>query len=264
MRLAPRAIRAGRRPLTGTLSLDVSGRVGPLSLEARLDTRQGPVAVIGPNGSGKTSLLRALLGVVRPLTGKIAIGDTLLFDTATGVDVPTEDRRLGYLPQGYGLFPHLSALENVEFAVACGPGPRSSRLRRERARALLAELDAEAIAGTAPTRLSGGERQRVALARALAAEPRALLLDEPLAALDPGARQRVRSFLLDYLERLELPTLIVTHDLADARALGRTVAVLEAGKLIQHGPLEDLEKLPSSSFLERFRRGDEGAEPAPR
>jgi molybdate transport system ATP-binding protein len=240
--------------------------VGPLSLRVALDTSAGTVAVIGPNGSGKTTLLRALLGVVRPITGKIAIGDTVLFDTATGVDVPTEDRWLGYLPQGYGLFPHLTALENVEFAVAGSPGNRheSARVRRDRALALLAELDAAALAGTLPTRLSGGERQRVALARALAIEPRALLLDEPLAALDPGARHRVREFLLEYLERLTLPTLIVTHDPADAQALGRTVAVLEAGNLVQHGRFEDLEKLPSSTFIERFRRAAPDNEPGPR
>ncbi len=250
--------------MTGALSFDVSGSIGPLSLRAALDTSAGTVAVIGPNGSGKTSLLRALLGAVRPVTGKIAIGDTLLFDTATGVDVPTEDRRLGYLPQGYGLFPHLTALENVEFAVAGGPNRGNSRLRRERARALLADLDAAAIAGKLPTRLSGGERQRVALARALAVEPRALLLDEPLAALDPGARQRVRAFVLEYLERLRLPTLLVTHDPADARMLGRTVAVLEAGRLVRHGRLEDLEGLPSSNFLERFRRAASDDEQSPR
>jgi molybdate transport system ATP-binding protein len=222
--------------------------------------------VIGPNGSGKTTLLRALLGVVRPITGRIAIGETLLFDTATGVDIPTEDRWLGYLPQGYGLFPHLTALENVEFGVASSPANRheSARARRDRAFALLADLEADSLAGTLPTRLSGGERQRVALARALAIEPRALLLDEPLAALDPGARQRVRSFLLEYLERLTLPTLVVTHDPADALALGRTVAVMEAGNLVQHGRFEDLEDLPSSSFLERFRRAAPGNEPGPR
>lgn len=220
--------------------------------------------MIGPNGSGKTSLLRALLGLIRPLAGKITIGDTTLFDSERGIDVPTEDRRLGYLPQGYALFPHLSALENVEFAVAGGPDKLTPRARRDRARALLAELEAEGLADSSPPRLSGGERQRVALARALALEPRALLLDEPLSALDPGARLRVRAFLLEYLERLSLPTLIVTHDPADAVALGRSVAVLEAGRLVQHGRFEDLDKLPASSFLERFRRAAAIGEPPPR
>jgi len=220
--------------------------------------------VIGPNGSGKTSLLRALLGLIRPLTGRIAIDDAVLFDSQQVIDVPTEDRRLGYLPQGYALFPHLTALENVEFAVAGGARKLAPRARRERARALLAELGAEAIADSLPTRLSGGERQRVGLARALALEPRALLLDEPLAALDPGARLRVRAFLLEYLERLRLPTLIVTHDPADAVALGRTVAVFDGGSLVHHGRFEDLEKLPMSNFLERFRRAGPSGEPPPR
>jgi molybdate transport system ATP-binding protein len=235
------------------LDVAVVASVGPLSIRAAFDTASGPVALIGPNGSGKTSLLRLILGVLRPTSGRIVLDGEAVFDSEANIDVPTEDRRFGYLPQGYGLFPHLNVVENVEFGLLDDPLLGSSKARRRRARELLAELDVEQLAERKPVLLSGGERQRVALARALARRPRALLLDEPLAALDPGARHRVRKFLGEYLAELGLPTIIVTHDRRDAEAVARTLVVVEAGRIVQLGTLDELRAQPASAFLAEFQ-----------
>jgi molybdate transport system ATP-binding protein len=208
---------------------------------------------VGPNGSGKTSLLKLILGVLRPERGRVVLDGEPLFDSESGLDLPIEGRRLGYVPQGFGLFPHLTVVENVEFGLNGDPALASAPARRERALSLLAELEVGALAGRRPSVLSGGERQRVALARALGRRPRALLLDEPLAALDAGGRKRVRSFLAASLERLGLPAVIVTHDPRDAEALAGTIAVIEAGQLVQLGTLEELRAKPWSPFVEEFQ-----------
>jgi molybdate transport system ATP-binding protein len=223
------------------LTIDVRGRIGALPLAIRLDTGTAPLAIVGPNGAGKTSALLLALGVLRPESGRISLGDQVLF--ADGVDVPAEDRRIGYLPQDYALFPHLTVARNIEFALGCR-GTLGRAERRERARALLGDLEIVALADRAPATLSGGERQRVALARALAIEP--------LAALDVGARRAVRGFLAATLARLGLPAIVVTHDAADAVALGDRIAVLEAGRIVQTGTLADLRAAPASPFVAAF------------
>jgi molybdate transport system ATP-binding protein len=232
-----------------TLKVDLGGRLGPLVLGAAFDTSQGPVVLTGPNGSGKTSLLLMILGVLTPERGEVTLERTTLFDAKAGVNVAVEERAIGYVPQHYGLFPHLSAAQNVEFALACQrPAPGRAE-RRERARALLAELGLSRLAEQRPSALSAGERQRVALARAFASGPKALLLDEPFAALDIGTRRQVRVFLREYLERLALPTVVVSHDADDARAIGRHIAVIEAGRVVQAGSWEDLSRSPASPFV---------------
>jgi molybdate transport system ATP-binding protein len=232
------------------LTVDVRATIGALPLAVALTTDGGPLIVVGPNGAGKTSALLLALGVLRPAAGRVVLGGDVLFDSATGTDVAAEDRRIGYLPQDYGLFPHLTAAANIEFALGCRGGARSGH--RDRARALLADLEIGALADRRPATLSGGERQRVALARALAIEPRALLLDEPLAALDVGARRAVRGFLAATLARLGLPAIVVTHDAADAVALGDRIAVIESGRLVQTGSLADLRAAPASPFVAAF------------
>jgi molybdate transport system ATP-binding protein len=234
------------------LEVRVRKRLGALDLEVDLEMGEGTVAVVGPNGAGKTTLLLALLGVVRPDSGRVALDGQLLFEHASGTDVPTEDRRMAYVPQDYALFPHLTAGENVEFALACRRPPPPARDRRERARALLDRLGAVGYLDRRPAQLSGGERQRVALARALAIEPRALLFDEPFASLDAGARGEVRSYLREQLAALALPSIVVTHDPADVEALGASVVVLEAGRVLQRGALADLRAHPASEYVSRF------------
>jgi molybdate transport system ATP-binding protein len=234
------------------LAARLSARVGGLGIEAEIGLTAGPLVVIGENGAGKTSLLLLLLGALPVKSGWIEVDGTRLLDTARGLDVPVERRRLGYVPQDYALFPHLSVRKNLDFALTSACPSLSRRARSERVDARLEELGVKTLAERAPATLSGGEKQRVALARALITEPRALLLDEPLAALDIQARGEVREFLARYLAKVGLPSVVVTHDAADARAIGRLIAVLEAGRIIQLGTWAELVEKPASSFVAAF------------
>ncbi|HEX2659040.1 MAG TPA: ATP-binding cassette domain-containing protein, partial [Polyangia bacterium] len=153
-----------------------------------------------------------------------------------------------FLPQRYALFPHLDVLENVAYGIAGG----SRATRRDAALAALRALDATSLASRRPSELSGGEAQRVALARALAAEPRALLLDEPLAALDVELRRDLRQFLAQYLRALRIPTVVVTHDRTDVELLDGQVIVLERGEVVQRGRQAELAASPATDFVRQF------------
>jgi molybdate transport system ATP-binding protein len=227
------------------LELTVTRRIGLLELNVELAVAPGTLLVAGPNGAGKTTLLHLVLGISRPDAGRISLGGHLLFDGR--VDVPAERRRLGYVPQDSAMFPHLDVLGNVAFGLA---NLRSAD-RIARAAAWLERLGVAHLAGRRVSALSGGERQRVALARALAPEPRALLLDEPFASLDPSARHELRGALRRWLAELRLPALIVSHDPADASVADR-IAILEAGRIVQQGTAGELRAAPASEFVAGF------------
>jgi molybdate transport system ATP-binding protein len=208
---------------------------------AKLDVGAGaPLALAGPSGAGKTALLRIVAGLSRPPAGHVECGDTWL-DTARGIDLPPERRRCGLVFQDLALFPHLSAWRNVAYAAS-----------REQALELLDRFGIADRADARPSELSGGERQRVALARALAARPRALLLDEPLSALDPRTRARAARELAAVLRELDVPVVVVTHDFAEAALLAGEVAVLEGGRLVQRDTPSRLAAAPASSFVADF------------
>jgi ABC-type Fe3+/spermidine/putrescine transport system ATPase subunit len=237
------------------LDVDVRGTIGDVAISAAFRTALEPTVVVGPNGAGKTTLLMMILGAVKPRDGHVRLGDERLYDAAAGVDVPIEGRRIGFVPQRYGLFPHLDVRGNVAFGLA--GATRAERLRA--ATAALEELGIAALATRRTARLSGGEAQRVALARALVHRPDALLLDEPLAALDAAIRQDTRRFLADRLRALGVPTVIVTHDRADAEAFGGEIVVMERGAVVQRGRLPELGARPATAFVARFtgvRNGD--------
>ncbi|WP_437969176.1 ATP-binding cassette domain-containing protein [Sorangium sp. So ce260] len=240
--------------MTGAAGLRarVTARVGRLRVDAEIETGEGTLALVGPNGAGKTSLLSLLLGVLPVERGRVEVGGAVLLDTDAGVDVPVERRGIGYVPQDYALFPHLSVRENIEFAVRSDASRRSDAARAARVDAMLGDLGIAEHEGRRTQTLSGGEQQRVALARALSVSPRALLLDEPLAALDVHSRREVRAFLAGTLRALALPTIVVTHDASDARLLGQRIAVLEAGRVTQAGTWEDLAARPASRFVEEL------------
>jgi molybdate transport system ATP-binding protein len=220
-------------------------------MDVRLDTRGGPLVLVGPNGAGKTTLLLMLLGIRRPQSGRIVVGGVTVFDSERRIDVAVEQRRLGYVPQDYALFPHMTVRENVEFARESGSnGDRASA--RAHCQRALEDFGLSKLHDRKTADLSGGEKQKVALARALAANPRALLLDEPLAALDATARREVRAFLASYLKKLDLPSVLVTHDPADAAAFGHRIAVLERGCIVQVGTWDELRRSPASAFVEQF------------
>lgn len=226
-----------------TLHLDIV--VKDRDIAATLDVADGEtVAVLGPNGSGKSTVLASIAGILRPDSGSVTLDGTALFDDTNGVWCPPHDRGTALLAQDPLLFPHLNALENVAFS------PRSAGLSREAARTAgaqwLAEVDATDLAHRRPSQLSGGQAQRVAIARALAAEPRLLLLDEPMAALDitvvPAMRQLLKRVLTGR------SAVIVTHDVLDALLLADRVVVMEHGRIVEDGPTQDVLARPRSSF----------------
>jgi molybdate transport system ATP-binding protein len=208
------------------------------------------LVLVGESGSGKTTALRVLAGLLLPEEGKIELDGEVYLDRERGVFVPPEKRSLGYVAQDYALFPHLSALENVAFGLrASGIGAAAAR---KRAGAMLERLDIGDLAGRRPSKISGGQRQRVALARALVMEPRLLLLDEPLAALDLATRREVRMELAKLFAALPCISVYVTHSPAEALVFGDLVAVMEKGVVRQMGTRDDLLRHPRSVYVAEF------------
>ncbi|HWF50916.1 MAG TPA: ABC transporter ATP-binding protein [Solirubrobacteraceae bacterium] len=219
------------------LDIDITLARRAFDLHAALSVGPETLVLVGPSGSGKTSLLKTVAGLERPQAGRIALGREVWFDAQRGTRLSAERRRVGYLPQDYGLFPHMTVSGNVRFAG-----------RRDRPD-LLERFGISHLAQARPQQLSGGERQRVALARALAREPRVLLLDEPFGALDAITRQQVRDELADLLAELELPTMLVTHAFEDAGVLADHVGVLDEGRLVQIGTPTELLRSPASPMV---------------
>ena len=219
------------------LDLDITSELRSFRVALKLAIGDEVVALVGPSGAGKTTVLRAVAGLHRPDRGRIACGAEVWFDH--GVDLAPEQRSVGYVPQHHALFPHLTVRENVAFS-----GAETTTVD-----SLLARLDIAPLAAERPARLSGGERQRVALARALARQPKVLLLDEPLAALDAHTRRTVRDELAAELRTFGIPTLLVTHDFSDASALADRVAVIVDGTLRQLAPPAELLSAPADRFV---------------
>jgi molybdate transport system ATP-binding protein len=230
--------------------LDIDIDLSRPSFDVRIELSVGSetIALAGPSGAGKTSLLRVVAGLERPQAGRITLEGEVWLDVQRGIDVSPEHRRIGYLPQEYALFPHLSVWRNVAYPLRHEP-------RAARRRLALEQLDRFGLAERAdarPATLSGGERQRVALARALAREPKALLLDEPLAALDTRSRGSAARELAAVLADARVPAILVTHDFHEAALLGDQVAIVDRGRVIQRGDPGALAAAPASAFVAEF------------
>ena len=212
------------------ITLDFSLRQGAFTLEIQEHLDARVVALFGPSGAGKTSVLESIAGLRTPEHGVIRIGARTLFDSSAGVDLPAHERRVGYVPQDLALFPHMNVRRNILYGADGGRGPRLDQV--------IGMLELDTMLARDVTALSGGERQRVALARALMASPALLLLDEPLAALDRGLRERILPYLERIRDELAIPMLYVSHAEAEVRAVADWVMELDAGRVTRSSALE--------------------------
>jgi molybdate transport system ATP-binding protein len=229
----------------GRVEIEVAKRLAGFSLDVGWSTEDGVVVLFGPSGAGKTLTLHALAGLVRPDTGRIVVDGTVFFDSRAGIDLAPQRRRVGYVFQGYALFPHLSVAENLGFGLRHRPrGERQARVA-----AMAERLGLSDRMDRRPSELSGGERQRVALGRALAIDPALLLLDEPLSALDQPLRRTLRDELRAILRECGAAAVVVTHDVAEAYRLGDRVIVYDAGRVVQAAPRSELLWRPASEAV---------------
>ena len=237
--------------MVAEVSADLGVRRGDFSLDFELEIRAGEVvALLGPNGAGKSTALRALAGLLRITSGHITVGGRVVADSASGIHRAPHERPIGVVFQDYLLFPHLTVLDNVAF----GPVVRGVDKPEARRRAghLLARVGIADLAGSKPSAISGGQAQRVALARALATEPRLLLLDEPLAALDAKTHLLVRAEVRRHLADFSGATLLVTHDPIDASVLADRLIVIEHGRVVQQGPPLQVARRPRTDYVARL------------
>jgi len=209
------------------ITLDFSLRQGAFTLEIHERIEARVVALFGPSGAGKTSILESIAGLRTPQRGVIQIGTRTLFDSRAGVDVPVHDRCVGYVPQDLALFPHMNVRRNILYGTVVGEQRELDQV--------IGLLELDPLLDRAVTALSGGERQRVALARALMASPALLLLDEPLSALDLGLRERVLPYLERIQDKLAIPMLYASHAEVEIRALADWVMVLDGGRVVRSG-----------------------------
>lgn len=230
----------------------IQTRVGNLRLDLALEGTSRPLALIGPNGAGKTTLLKIMGGLIRPQRGYIELAGTRVFCTKDRIERVVRGPQVGYVPQGYALFPHLSAIENVCFGLRLQRPPLSCEQLHKSALSTLDQLGVADLAGARVTELSGGQQQRIALARALVSKPALLLLDEPMSALDVQSRKEVRRWLGKTLRAWKVPAIVVSHSRADLTSLDSDIAVLERGMVVQRGSLLELGANPQSDFVRAF------------
>jgi len=230
------------------LEVAVALSVPGFDLDVAWSAGGGVAVLFGPSGAGKTLTLQCLAGLITPAAGRIVVDGRVFFDGAAGINLPTQARRVGYVFQGYALFPHLTVADNLGFGLRDRP-------RAERALRVARVIEQVGLGGLErryPRELSGGQRQRVALGRALAIEPALLLLDEPLSALDTPLRRALRDELRALLSEVGTAAVVVTHDFTEAYRLGDRIVVYDAGRVVQSAPRSELLWQPASESVARI------------
>ena len=230
------------------LEVTLHKRLPGFTLDVAFTTGKELAVLFGPSGAGKSLTLQAIAGTVTPDAGRILLDGQPLYDSSKRHHLPPQQRRVGYVPQHYALFPHLTVAENIAF----GLGHLPQRVRTQRVAELLELFRLQGFEPRLPRQLSGGQQQRVALARALAVQPRLVLLDEPFAALDGVLRETLRQELLQVYARWGITVLLVTHDLADVFALAQRVLVYDHGQIIQQGTRDEVFFRPNSRRVAEF------------
>jgi molybdate transport system ATP-binding protein/molybdate transport system permease protein len=224
------------------IEVQVAKSLPEFTLDVSFVTGDAPLAILGPSGSGKTMLLRTIAGLEKPEHGHVVLGGRVLLDTQRHVNVAARHRRVGLLFQHYALFPHRTVAENVGFALRAMPPEQRTR----QVQALLDRAHISGLGHRYPRELSGGEQQRAALARALAIDPDALLLDEPLSALDTHLRSQTEAQLQELFAAYPRPTLLVTHNVEEAYRLSQQLLVLSRGRVAAFGAKEEIFRHPPS------------------
>ena len=219
------------------LAVDVEKKLGDVQIAAKFTAASGAVALFGPSGAGKTSIVNMIAGLVAPDRGRIALDNTVLFDSAARVDVPAHRRRIGYVFQEGRLFPHMTVARNLDYGRRMS-GVAADAAERER---IVELLHIGALLTRRPGHLSGGERQRVAFGRALLMKPRLLLLDEPLASLDRARKQEILPYLARLRDEANVPMIYVSHQAGEIQKLCSQVVRVEDGRVVAAGGLELLD-----------------------
>jgi molybdate transport system permease protein len=230
------------------LEVQIEKKLTDFALEVSFRTEAEPLSILGASGAGKTMLLRCIAGLERPDRGRINLNDRVFFDSESRLNIPARQRRVGLLFQNYALFPHRSVAENIAFGLEQLPWDERSK----RVEALIERMHLPGLESRHPRTLSGGEQQRVALARALAIEPEALLLDEPLSALDTHLRSQLEIRLQETFAAYRRPTLLVTHNMEEAYRLGARLLVLSRGRVVASGAKERIFQRPPSVEVARL------------
>ncbi len=232
------------------LDVRVTRRLPGFLLDVAFEAAEETTVLFGPSGSGKSLTLQCIAGVMRPDAGRIIADGRTLFDSEAGVTLPPQKRRVGYVPQNYALFPHLSVQQNIAYGLHESP----SEERTARVNEMVELMALKGLEHRRPRELSGGQQQRVALARALAFHPDMLLLDEPFSSLDSSIRGELRDELLALQKRTGVTTVVVTHDLEDAFVLGQRMAVIDDGRVLQEGSREEIFYRPRNRRVAEFVR----------
>ncbi len=228
---------------TAQLSVDIEKVLTGFDLKVSFRADEKPLGLLGSSGAGKSMILRCIAGIETPTSGRIVLNGRVLFDSQQGINLPSRDRRIGFLVQNYALFPHMSVAENIAFSL---PKGLSKSAIKQQVQAYLAQVQLEGLGDRYPHQLSGGQQQRVALARALASQPEALLLDEPFSALDTHLRSQLEQQMTVTLAHYQGVTLFVTHNMEEAYRICPNLLVMEQGRAVQYGCKHDIFEKPST------------------